>query len=480
MAYTYIPKHHDFFVSLADSFEEAKMYQAFENDKDDKKLYASYMIPASDGKEAQWISKKIEELEQPFFPSFLYKQSGVKGLENKFKIYQRISRKIEDLLLSKSNYCNLISDTLEQLTKDGSETKEDVESIIKVLTSELLVYKYKKLKLGECIMFSDLKSNAEKTKIYYGSLADEIKIKSEKIELLVSHGQTVGNYRELILRGLLKKYIPSKFSVATGFIEGLSRQVDIIVYDSFNHSPTFIEGDLVVVRREAVRAIIEVKSNLTTAKLQEALQFFYDLTRPGIYKPELPIFKGIFAFNTPYTNANSIAKCIRDFYNEPYFEEQVQKDFTRDLLYLFHEVTCVTVLNKYCLFSQYLYANGKETDNVVPTLLSVSEQRNIDIQTAMFIALLFDYLDVDFNAKRSTIKAFAQIYRSKTADIKVETKLTSDDWFPRTAAKNEHNFEQESIKKRLQKINSWINGNIPSTEFLMSDKNDNDTEQTEK
>ena len=476
---TYIPKHHEFFVSLNDSFEDAKMHQAFDNDKDDKKLYASYMIPPSDGKEAQFISKKIEEFKQPFFPSFFYRRKDIKGLESEFKLYQRISRKIEDLLLSKPNYCNLISDTVEQLIKDSSETKVEVESIIKVLTSELLVYQYKKLKSGEYIMFSDIKSNAEKTKIYYGSLADEIKIKSEKIELLVSHGQTVGNYREHILRGLLKKYIPSKFSVATGFIEGLSRQIDIIIYDSFNHSPTFIEGDLVVVRQEAVRALIEVKSDLTTAKLQEALQFFYDLTRPGIYKPELPIFKGIFAFDTPYTDAKSIAKCIRDFYSEPYFEEKVQKDFTRDLLYLNHEITCVTILKKYCLFSQYLPANGKETDNVIPTLLSVSDQRGIDIQTAMFIALLFDYLDVDYNAKQSTIKAFAQIYRSKTADIKVATKLAPDDWFPRTAAKNEHNFKQESIKNRLEKINNWINGNIPTTNFLIKDQNDNNTEQLE-
>ena len=181
MTHTYIPQHHDFFVSLADSFEEAKMHRAFENDKDDKKLYASYMIPASDGKEAQCISKKIEEFNQPFFPSFFYRRDDIKGLEDDFKIYQRISRKIEDLLLLRSNYCNLISDTVEQLIKDGSETKEDVESIIKVLTSELLAYKYKKLKSGEYIMFSDLKSNGEKTKIYYGSLADEIKIKSDKI-----------------------------------------------------------------------------------------------------------------------------------------------------------------------------------------------------------------------------------------------------------------------------------------------------------
>ncbi len=471
MAFNYFPISGDFFVSLAESFAEAKIHRAYENDKDGNKLYAFYMVPASKGKEPQWVKKKIEEFTPPFFPSFYYRRNDITGLEKEFAAYQRISRKIEDLLLSKAGYSNLISDTIDQLIKDGKESKDDVESIIKVLTSELLIYKYKKLQSGEYIEFSDLKANAEKSRIYYGSIADEIKIKSDKIALLISHGQTVGNYREYILRELLKKYVPSKFSVATGFIEGLSRQIDILIYDSLNHSPTFIEGELVVVRREAVRAIIEVKSDLTTAKLQESLQFFYDLTRPGIYKPALPIFKGIFSFETPYVDSSSIAKCVRDFYNVPYFEEQVQKEMSRELLYLQHEITCVTVLKKHCLFTQYVLANGKESDNIIPALLSISDQRNIDVQTAMFIALLFDYLDVDYNAKKSTIKAFSQLHRSKTADIKVEIKLTPDDWFPRTASEHEHDFKQESIRKRLEKIDQWIIGDIPTTKFLMDDRN---------
>jgi hypothetical protein len=471
MEHKYTPEKGDFFISLAENFENAKIHHAFENDKDENKLSAYYIVYASKGQEFSTVKKRIEEFKKPFFPSFFYRRNDIKGLESEFEIYQRISRKIEDLLLTKAGYSNLISDTIECLINQG-EDKEEIESIIKVLTSELLVYKYKKNKSGEFIEFSELKSNSEKSRLYYGSLADEIKIKSEKISLLVSHGQTVGNYREHILRGMLKKYIPSKFDVATGFIEGLSRQIDILIYDSQNHSPTFIEGDLVVVRREAVRAIIEVKSVLTTVKLQEALQFFYDITRPGIYKPEIPIFKGIFAFDTTYSDTNSLAKCIKDFYNEPYFEEQVQKNMTRDILYLLHEITCVTVLKKHCIFSQYIKANNNEGDNVIPALLSISDQRNIDVQTAMFIALLFDYLDVDYNAKQSTLKAFSKLHRSKTADIKIEVKLTNDDWFPRTAETSEHNFKQDTIKMRLKKIDDWFNGNISTTDFIKQETNE--------
>ena len=462
----YIPKKGDFFTCLSESFEDAKIYIASVNEKENNRVYASYSIPASNGKEPGFVKISLDELSPPFFRSFQYIRSGsIEGLENEFEIYQRISRKIEDFLLLKDNNSSLITDTIDYLTNHG-ENEEESTAIIKILISEHLLYKYKRLKSGEYIEFSDLKANAEKSKQYYGSLADEIKIKSDKISLLVSHGQTVGNYREYILRSLLKKYIPSKFSVATGFIEGLPRQIDIIIYDSFNHSPTFIEGDLIVVRREAVRGIIEVKSTLSTKNLLEALQFFYDISRPGIYKPEVPIFKGIFAFDTEYSETKSLAGCIRDFYNVPYFEEQLQKKVTRDILYLQHEVTCVAVLKKHCVYSQYIQSNGNESDNMIPALISISDQRNIDIQTAMFIALLFDYLDVDFYAKRSTLKAFSKLHRSKTANIRIEAKLTSDDWFPRTAEENEHDFKQESIKKRLNKIDEWFSGSISTTEFL--------------
>ena len=332
--------------------------------------------------------------------------------------------------------------------------------------SEKLEFEYRKLKSGEYIQFSKLKSDSEKSKKYYGSLADEIAIKSNQISLLVSHGQTVGNYREHILRELLKKYVPSKLSVATGFIEGISRQIDILIYDSLNYSPTFKEGDLVVVRRGSVRAIIEVKSNLNTDKLNESLELFYDILRPGIYKPEVPLFKGVFSFDSSYSSANSIAKCIKDFYTKPYFVEELQENMVRDVMYLYHEVTCVAVLGKYFLFSKYQHANGAETDNIVPALFSVADERDIDIQSAMFIALLFDYLDVDYYAKQSTAKAFSKLYRSETASVEFQTKLTEDDWLPRTASNNEHDFKQSSIKERLTMISDWFNGNISTSEFI--------------
>lgn len=360
----------------------------------------------------------------------------------------------------------MITDVVKHLIRKG-EKQEDAEIIFKTILAESTMYEYKRLALGEYITFSKLKSDAEQSRQYYGSLAEEISIKSEKIALLISHGQTVGNYRELILRELLKKYVPKKISIATGFIEDISKQIDILIYDSQNHSPVFIEGELVVVLREAVKVIIEVKSNLDTKTLKETLQDTYDMTREGIFKPTIPIFKGLFAFDSKYEDTSSIANVIKEFYTVPFWVEKMQCDVTNDVQYLFNEITCVAVPNKHCLFSQYMLANNNDTDNLIPKLLSISDEKKTDIHTAMFIATLFDYLDVDLNANRSFLSAFSRLYRSRRIGIKVEAKLTSDNWVPSIRSKNEHDGTQLSIKKRFDRISGWFSGSVSTSELLI-------------
>jgi len=292
-----------------------------------------------------------------------------------------------------------------------------------------------------------------------------LRVKSNKISLLVSHGQTVGNYREVILRDLIRQHLPDKFSVATGFIEGFAQQLDIIVYDSHNYSPFFREGDLVVVKQEAVRAIIEVKTTLTPSTLLDALTMFHHISLPAYKKTFLPIFKGIYSFDSSYTKTSSIAKYIYDFYNKPYLNEQVQKKMTRGVLYLYHEISCITTLSKHCVLSRYVPANKDKTGNILPTLFSISDNNGIDIQTASFLSLLFDYLDVDTHAKRSSVWNFPNIIGSST-NIKFEKKLTQDDWVPSFRKDNEHDGSQESIKRRLQTINAWFDGKISTSAFI--------------
>jgi hypothetical protein len=133
---------------------------------------------------------------------------------------------------------------------------------------------------------------------YLSSLSEELLAQSRKVDFLIRHSGTVGNFREELFRGFLRKILPGKFEVSTGFIEDCARQLDVIVWDSLNYAPLFREGEVVVVPRDSVRAVIEVKTKLDTNALDEALGILFEAT--ARHPQVVPMFQGIFAFEEGY------------------------------------------------------------------------------------------------------------------------------------------------------------------------------------
>lgn len=115
------------------------------------------------------------------------------------------------------------------------------------------------------------------------------------------HFPSLGNYKERLLADLLKTVVPKQFEVATGFVlfpseedhssisqfrdrlnsSGFvpSKQCDVIIFDSFNYPVVFRDGGFVVVRPEAVRAVIEVKSTLSSKELDSCINSLIDFGR---------------------------------------------------------------------------------------------------------------------------------------------------------------------------------------------------------
>ncbi|WP_139794241.1 DUF6602 domain-containing protein [Chromobacterium violaceum] len=118
---------------------------------------------------------------------------------------------------------------------------------------------------------SDDRKQRERNRVFAGTFADELQSLSERIRNLIRHTGTVGTYRENLLQTLLQKHLPERYHVATGFIHGCPRQLDVLIYDRIDYAPLFREGDLVVVPSESVRAVIEVKTNLTKDELRNSL-----------------------------------------------------------------------------------------------------------------------------------------------------------------------------------------------------------------
>src|SRR5436189_5415 len=111
---------------------------------------------------------------------------------------------------------------------------------------------------------------------YHKSTTKELLAITHKVRNLITHWGEDGRYKEAILKNIIGRFIPEKYSIGTGFVikqtenrgEHLSStQIDLIIYD--DESPIlFKEGDFVILTADAVKGIIEVKANAQNQGLE--------------------------------------------------------------------------------------------------------------------------------------------------------------------------------------------------------------------
>ena len=87
---------------------------------------------------------------------------------------------------------------------------------------------------------------------------------------LVPHPGELGTGREEVIRDFLRRHLPKRFGVSTGFVfdaDGrVSRQIDIVIYDAY-YCPAFeAVGGKMFFPCESVVAVGEAKSHLTSVK----------------------------------------------------------------------------------------------------------------------------------------------------------------------------------------------------------------------
>lgn len=95
------------------------------------------------------------------------------------------------------------------------------------------------------------------------------------MSIRIQHNLEDGKYREYLVTKILKKIIPSKYSITNGFIidseNNISKEIDVIIYDR-NYVPPFFDETYTVVPIEAVIAVIQVKTTLTSATLKDSIK----------------------------------------------------------------------------------------------------------------------------------------------------------------------------------------------------------------
>lgn len=133
---------------------------------------------------------------------------------------------------------------------------------------------------------------------YWSSIGQEFSSKIDRVSHLIGdeHQPSSGRYRERLLIEMITKFLPKKYDVGTGFIlfptlfssdskkstystftHEVSKEIDIIIYDSLNYSPIYKDGDFIIVKPESVRSVIEVKSTLNLEEIQKSVNNYIDL-----------------------------------------------------------------------------------------------------------------------------------------------------------------------------------------------------------
>ena len=236
------------------------------------------------------------------------------------------------------------------------------------------------------------------------TLAAELIAKSSRIQELVSHSGTLGSYREQLLIVLLNKYLPDRYLASSGFIEGIPNQIDIIIFDKINYVPLFNEEGIKVVCEESVRAIIEVKTTLYSSELESAIVHLSKINAK--LKQVLPIFKGIFGFDTKYSDLQNVINRITNVYND----ENNDKLILQDNLYGFVDAICIQ--NKCLVGIEYV----EQDDRIEPFIYSLINEadKKLKYTVPYFLSCIFAHLEVEMPAKKQLLRYFDSLmFKSK-------------------------------------------------------------------
>ncbi|WP_353176469.1 DUF6602 domain-containing protein [Delftia acidovorans] len=114
---------------------------------------------------------------------------------------------------------------------------------------------------------------------YFHFRSQELLLKLAQVKhFITKHNPTIGVLTEEIIRQFLSDHLPDVVTVAEGFISdengNLSKQCDIIVYDSHSYAPYYQVNNIVVVPAAAVLAIIEVKTTISKQIFHSVIDYF--------------------------------------------------------------------------------------------------------------------------------------------------------------------------------------------------------------
>jgi len=138
------------------------------------------------------------------------------------------------------------------------------------------------------------------TEAYLQSLASEVAALKDRVRYLIedAHWQTDGEWKESVIRQVLRRHLPQSVRVTRGFVvtaNATSRQIDVLIVDS-SKPVLFRDGDLVFVTPDAVLGVLEVKSRATPTVVSDVAMTLAETMLLVRLHPNTRAFSGLFAF----------------------------------------------------------------------------------------------------------------------------------------------------------------------------------------
>lgn len=155
-----------------------------------------------------------------------------------------------------------------------------------------------------------------RTELFFRSLALELDAVKNRVRYLIenAHWQTDGEWKESVVRQVLRRHLPASISVGRGFVVTASRsshQVDVLLFDS-TKPVLFQDGDLAFVTPDAVLGLIEVKSRSTVANFRDACVKLAEDMEFIRRHPNGRAFAGFFAFDSDGAGADAYLRAASD------------------------------------------------------------------------------------------------------------------------------------------------------------------------
>lgn len=156
---------------------------------------------------------------------------------------------------------------------------------------------------------------------YFISLTNEFNSLKDRVRFYINdaHWASDGEWKESVLRSILRRHLPATIGVGKGFVisdSRISTQIDLLLYDK-TRPILFQDGDFILITPDVAKGAIEVKTKIRKSSLVETLNKLADISEL-IHTDVLnhPRFFGVFSYEddpsitTKYLLEN-LQKCVR-------------------------------------------------------------------------------------------------------------------------------------------------------------------------